>query len=183
MTSVPFVARRVSLTNLARLTAYVLLAPPRTSTQSHAQERPAPVIEFQVGSLAFPDDGVVREGLIGGAARWYLSPRIALGPEVSHISGQNHTHFILTGNLTWDILSPIADRPRPVTPFVVVGGGLYQTRESFVVGPYTSGEGAFTAGGGVRGALGDRVTVGIDTRIGWELHLRINGLVGVRLGR
>ncbi len=151
--------------------------------QVGAQERPSPVVEFAVGSLAFPDDGVVREGLIGGAARWYVSPRIGLGPEVSHISGQNHNHFILTGNLTWDILSPIAGRPRQVTPFVVVGGGLYQTREDFAVGPYTSGEGAFTAGGGVRGALGDRVTVGIDTRIGWELHLRINGLVGVRIGR
>ena len=30
---------------------------------------------------------------------------------------------------------------------------------------------------------GDRVTVGLDARLGWETHLRINGVVGVRLGR
>ena len=44
-------------------------------------------------------------------------------------------------------------------------------------------EGAFTAGGGVRAFASDRVTVGIDARVGWELHLRVNGFVGVRLGR
>ena len=72
---------------------------------------------------------------------------------------------------------------RAVTPFVVAGGGLFQTRERFPSGPFTSADGAFTAGGGVRGSFGDRVTVGIDARIGWELHLRVNALVGVGLGR
>ena len=148
-----------------------------------AQERPAPVVEFAAGWLSFPDDGVVREAMVGGAARWYVSPRLGIGPEISYISGRNHSHFIATGNLTWDILSPASGRPRPVTPFLVAGGGLYQTREQFLVGPYRSGEGAFTAGGGIRARVGDRVTAGVDARIGWELHLRVNGLVGVRLGR
>jgi hypothetical protein len=44
-------------------------------------------------------------------------------------------------------------------------------------------EGAFTAGGGVRAYLGDRAFVGVDARVGWELHVRINGLVGISLGR
>jgi len=64
---------------------------------------------------------------------------------------------------------------------IVAGGGLFQTRERFPVGTFTSSEGAFTAGGGVRAALGQRVTVGVDTRVGWELHLRVSGLIGVRL--
>jgi len=148
-----------------------------------AQERPAPVVEIAAGWLSFPDDGVVREAMVGGAARWYVSPRLGIGPEISYISGRNHSHFIATGNLTWDILSPASGRPRPVTPFLVAGGGLYQTREQFLVGPYRSGEGAFTAGGGIRARVGDRVTAGVDARIGWELHLRVNGLVGVRLDR
>jgi hypothetical protein len=148
-----------------------------------AQERPAPVVEFAAGWLSFPDDGVVREAMVGGAARWYVSPRLGIGPEISYISGRNHSHFIATGNLTWDILSPSSGPPRPVTPFLAAGGGLYQTREQFPAGPYTSGEGAFTAGGGIRARANDRVTAGVDARIGWELHLRVNGLVGVRLGR
>jgi hypothetical protein len=150
--------------------------------EAAAQERPSPVVEFHGGVLAFPDDGVVREGLIGAAARWYVSPRLGVGPEFGYVSGLNHSHLILTGNLTFDVLSPDGGRPRTVTPFLVVGGGMFQTRERFLSGPFTSADPAFTAGGGVRGLLGDRVTAGFDARIGWELHLRINALVGVRLG-
>ena len=69
-----------------------------------------------------------------------------------------------------------------VTPFLVAGGA-FQTHESFFTGVFTSSEGAFSAGGGVRALVGDRVTVGIDTRFGWELHLRINGSIGLQLGR
>lgn len=146
-----------------------------------AQDKPAPVVEFAAGWVGFADDGVVSEGLFGGNARFYLSPRIAVGPEVVYIAGQNHSHLVATGNLTFDALAPLGGKPRRVTPFFVAGGGLFQTRQSFPSGTFTSGEGAFTAGGGVRIAHGDRTTVGVDARIGWELHLRVNGFVGVRL--
>jgi hypothetical protein len=65
---------------------------------------------------------------------------------------------------------------------LVAGGGVFQTPESFFTGTFTSSEGAFTARGGVRALAGDRVTIGIDARVGWELHLRLNGLIGLRLG-
>jgi hypothetical protein len=50
-----------------------------------------------------------------------------------------------------------------------------QSCESFFAETFTSSEGAFTAGGGVRALVGDRVTIGVDMRVGWELHLRLNG--------
>jgi len=121
--------------------------------------------------------------MIGAAGRFNLSPRVAVGPELLYISGDNHSHLVLTGNLTFDFLAPRAGRAPPLTPFLVVGGGMFQTRESFAAEDFTHTEGAFTAGGGVRAAVGDRVTVGLDARLGWEAHFRINGLVGVRLGR
>jgi hypothetical protein len=65
---------------------------------------------------------------------------------------------------------------------MVVGGGLFRTHENFVNQDFTSQEGAFTAGGGVRISLADRITAGFETRIGWELHVRVNGFVGIRLG-
>jgi hypothetical protein len=163
----------------ATLRACVLLAV--MVDAAGAQEKPGPVAEVSAGWVGFADDGVVSEGLLGGSARFYLSPRIALGPEVVYIAGQNHSHLMVTGNLTWDVLAPTGGRPRRVTPFLVAGGGLFQTRQSFPRGTFTSGEGAFTAGGGVRTAVGDRTTVGVDARIGWEPHLRVNGFVGVRL--
>ena len=155
-------------------TMFVLLA----LAPATAQDRPAPAVEVAVGWVGFADDGIVSETLVGGAGRWYLSRRIAIGPEIGYIGGQNHSHMVLTGNLTFDFLPN-----RAVTPFVVVGGGLFQTRESFPSGGFTSNEGALTLGGGVRISAGDRVTIGLDTRIGWETHLRINGTIGVRLGQ
>jgi Outer membrane protein beta-barrel domain len=148
-----------------------------------AQDRPGPAVEFAAGWVGFADDGIVSESLVGGAARWYLLPRISVGPEVAYIHGNNHSHLMVTGNMTYDLLSPTNGRPRRVSPFVVAGGGLFQTREQFFSGTFTSSEGAFTAGGGVRAFVGDRVTIGVDMRVGWELHLRINGLVGLQLGQ
>ena len=148
---------------------------------AHAQERPGPAVDVGAAWIGFADDGVVSEGAIAGAARWYVSPRIAVGPELLYIRGDNHSHLALTGNLTWDLL-PEASRPA-ATPFLVVGAGMFQTRETFSSGDFTSTEGAFTAGGGVRARAGNRVSVGVDARVGWELHVRVGGFVTIRLGR
>ena len=149
-----------------------------------AQERPAPVAELSVGWAGFPDDGAtVSEAVLGGKARWYVRPRVSLGPEIVYIDGRNHSHVMLTGNVVWDVLAPLNGRPRPVTPFLTIGGGLFQTRGTFFGDAVTSREGAFTAGGGVRAAIGERLTAGAEARVGWETHLRLSGFIGVRLGR
>ncbi|MCA1559723.1 MAG: hypothetical protein LC804_05445 [Acidobacteria bacterium] len=111
------------------------------------------------------------EGLVGGAARFYILPRVSLGPEIAYIRGDNHSHLMLTGNVTFHLVGPVNGEPRKITPFVVVGGGLFQTREPFPGNDvFTSREGAFTAGGGVRALVGKYVIVGAEARIGWELH-------------
>jgi hypothetical protein len=149
-----------------------------------AQQRPTPVAEVAAGALLFADDGVVTEGFLGGTARVYVLPRVSIGPEIAYVAGNNHSHLTLTGNVTFDFVRPIAGQPRRITPFAVVGGGLFQTRERFLnTGTFTSSEGAFTAGIGVRTMIGDRVMVGAEARLGWEPHVRLNGMVGVRLGR
>ena len=162
--------------------AFALLAAPMAGLAA-AQDRPGPAAELVAGWVGFADDGIASESLVGGAARWYLLPRISVGPEVVYLRGDNHSHLIVTGNVTWDLLAPTNGRPPSITPFFVVGGGVFQTRETFFSGTFTSSEGAFTAGGGLRALVGDRVTVGIDARVGWELHLRLNGSIGLRLGR
>ena len=164
------------------VSALSLLAAPMAAV-AVAQDRPAPAVEFSGGWVGFADDGVVSEGLAGGAVRLYVLPRISVGPEVVYIAGENHSHLIVTGNVTWDILSPVNGRPRQVTPFLVAGGGMFQTRESFSTGDFTSREGAFTAGGGVRSRVGERVVVGVDARVGWELHVRVAGMIGLQLER
>ena len=162
----------------------ILLAVAMAPLQASAQERQSPAAEFAAGSLLFADDGVVTEGFIGGAARVYVLPRVSVGPEIAFIAGDNHRHVMLTGNMTVDFVGPNGGQPPRVTPFAVVGAGLFQTREQFPNNEtFTSNEGAFTAGAGVRGLIGDRVFVGAEARVGRELHIRLNALVGVRLGR
>lgn len=162
--------------------ALALLAAPMADP-AVAQDRPGPAAEFAVGWVGFADDGIVSESLVGGTVRWYLRPRISVGPEVVYIHGDNHSHLMVTGNMNWDLLAPTNGRPPSITPFFVLCGGVFQTRETFFSGNFTSSEGAFTAGGGVRAVVGERITIGVDTRVGWELHLRVSGLVGLRLGR
>ena len=152
MRRTPFCATRIAF-----LAAAILLAPFLTGVAS-AQERPSPTLDFSAGWVGFADDGIVSEGMIGTAGRFYLSPRIALGPEFLYIGGDDHSHLVLTGNLTFDVIATTAGRLAPITPFLVVGGGMFQTRQSFANEDFTHTEGAFTAGGGVRAAMGDRVT-------------------------
>lgn len=162
------------------LVMVVTLAGPLTR-QAAAQDRPPPVAEIAGGALLFADDGVVTEPYAGGALRVYVTPRLSVGPEIAAVSGRNHSHTILTGNLTFDVRAPLHGQPRRVTPFVVAGAGVFTTRERFSHSTFTSSEGAFTAGGGLRGWVSDKVVVGVEARVGWELHVRVNAMVGVRL--
>ena len=148
------------------------------TTSAAAQDRPAPSLDVHTAWFGFADDGVVSEAGFGGAFRWYLHPRIAVGPEAIYIQGDSHHHFVLTGNLTVELLPG-----RAIEPFVIVGGGMFQTHETFFDDAVTSSEGAFTAGGGVRARVSDRISVGVDARVGWETHLRVGGIVAIRLGR
>jgi hypothetical protein len=169
--------------NLAGLLtiAMVLVAVPMGPVA--AQERPRPAAELAAGALLFADDGVVTEGFVGGAVRLYVLPRISVGPEIAFIDGDDHSHLMLTGNVTFDLVRPVNGEPPSFTPFAVVGGGVFQTRESFPNREtFTSSEGAFTAGGGVRALVGRYMFVGGEARLGWELHIRVNGMLGVRLG-
>jgi hypothetical protein len=73
-------------TQLGTLALFVAL-----TAQAAAQERPAPAAEFTAAWVGFADDGVVSESLVGATARWYLLPRISVGPEVDYVNGQNQS--------------------------------------------------------------------------------------------
>jgi hypothetical protein len=159
--------------------ALALLAGPMAGA-AVAQDLPTPAAELSVGWVGFADDGVVSETMVGGTVRFYLTPKISVGPEFVYIKGSGHSHLMATGNLTYDILGPVSGRPRFATPYLVAGGGVFQTRDEFRGESFTSGEGAFTAGGGLRAVAEDRLIVGAEARVGWELHLRVNGFIGVQ---
>ncbi len=120
--------------------------------------------------------------MFGGAARVYLTPRISVGPEITYMRGPNTDRdWYFLGNFTWDIRHPRAGRPPRVSPFLIAGGGFFTHSDRFLSGTFTSSEGAFAAGGGTRVHITDRVYAMGDFRIGWELHYRITGGIGVSM--
>ena len=165
---------RLSLVTLALIAAPVAAA---------AQERPAPVAEFAAGSLLFADDGVVAEGFAGGTARVYLTPRISVGPEVAFIQGTNHSHLMLTGNVTFESALP-GKRQIPADYAVRGRGRRTVSNPRAVSEPRALHLLRRRIHRGRRRPRPHRrhVVVGAEARIGWELHLRLNGLIGVSFG-
>jgi hypothetical protein len=147
-----------------------------------SEPRPDPAVEFLAGYAGFVDDATIDHSIFGAAGRVYLTPRLALGPELVYMRGPNSDRdLFVTGNLTFDVMSPLQGRPRRVTPFLVAGGGFFQHSDRVGNFSFTSYEGAFTAGGGVRGWITDRVYALVDVRFGWELHMRVNAGIGIGL--
>jgi len=148
--------------------------------QATTSRLPVPSAEFLAGYAGFVDNATIDHGVFGGAARVYLTPRIAIGPELVYLRGPGSDRdLILTGNVTFDLLPPTGGRPARVSPFVVAGAGLFRHSEQFSGVNFSSSEGAFTVGGGVRAWFNDRVYGFAEARLGWELHGRVNGGVGV----
>ena len=172
---------------LALAVAVITVAPAAAQSSS----RPPAAVEFLAGHAGFADDATIEHSVFGGAARVYLTPRLAVGPEVVYMRGPGDDRdLFVTGNVTFDLLSPRTagsrgsaprSRPRRVSPFLVAGAGASRHTDRFGPLAFASGEGAFTAGGGSRFWLGDRVYALVDFRIGWELHYRLNGGVGIAL--
>ena len=113
--------------------------------------KPAPAIEVSVGYAGFVDESLIGHALFGGSGRWYLTPRLSVGPEVVYMVGPDADRdLFVTGNVTLDLRrTPPAGR-RGVIPYVVVGGGVFQHRDRFGHASFVSHEGAFTGGGGAR---------------------------------
>lgn len=147
-----------------------------------ATPRPAPTLEATGGWAGFLDDDVIRHGVAGAAARVYVTPRISLGPEVQYFVGPNSDRdLIVSGNVMVDMLAPTAARPKRTTPYLVAGGGLFRHSDRFNGEAFSSSEGAFTGGIGVRTWATDRLFVAADARLGWEAHVRLAVTVGVAL--
>jgi hypothetical protein len=147
------------------------------TASAFAQESRRGAVEGIGGWAGFVDEETVSHTVVGAAAKWYVSPRVAIGPELVYMIGPaTDRDLMLTGNVTVDAFTDGA-----VTPFFVAGGGVF--RHSFDFGDrgkFSSTEGAFTAGGGVRILIGDRFYIAPEARLGWELHARLSVAAGWR---
>ena len=151
-----------------------------------AQDKPAPIVEAVVGQSGFIDEAWDYFGTIGGGVRLFVTPRLAIGPEVAYLSGElDASNLTVTANMTFDIVPD--DGKRRVVPYLVAGGG-YLRQKTLVGGgpgstalvPFTSSEGTMSAGLGARIALGSNVFVAPEFRLGLEPESRLAVTIGVR---
>ncbi len=160
---------------LAAFAFALALLPAPAQAQGDALELPG-------GYAGFVDDATKHHTVAGGSARWYVRPRVSIGPEVVYMRGPNGDRdLFVTGNVTMDLAGSYGRPPR-VIPFLVVGAGLMRHSDRFGSTTFTSSEGAVTGGGGVRGWITDRVFVAGEVRVGWELHARTTATVGWTFG-
>jgi hypothetical protein len=166
---------------IVRLACLTFLLAPLPVAAQTGQGAPRVAVELTSGYAGFVDDATIDHAVIEGTVRFHVSPRLSVGPEVTYMVGpRDDRDWFLMGNVYFDFRSPAGRRLR-VAPFVVGGGGLMRHFDRFGPITYASSEGAFTAGGGVRLHLTDRVYVAPEYRIGWELHFRLTATVGVVL--
>jgi hypothetical protein len=164
----------------------LLLGAPTAWSQERTQEPSPPTvaIEAHLGLAGFLDDYEERDHtVVGAAARFRLSPRLSFGPEFVRMTGpgQDRDTFLM-GSLWVDLLKPDPAEPDAIEPFLVVGGGLMHHSDGNGIITYSSTEGAFTFGGGLRFTVGRRWYGVAEVRGGWEPHVRLVAGLGYRFG-
>ena len=161
----------------------ILLVSLARATSAGAQTLPPATVganapfeaEAAAGGAWFLDDDAIGHGLAGVGVRFWITPRFAVGPEYTYWVGPgDHHDQTLTGNVTY------AFRDSGLTPFVVAGVGLFSQTDRFASETFTSVEGAFTAGGGMRIPLSAGWYIAPEARMGWEPHIRLHVAVGKR---
>jgi hypothetical protein len=147
-----------------------------------AQQPPRASVEAHAGYGSFFDEEPIGHSIVGAAGRIYVTRRLAVGPEVTYMRGPGTDRDLsLTGNLTFDFVPPRATgEPRRAVPYILAGGGLMRHSDRFFNETFSSTEGAFTAGLGVRINLSDRFYIAPEARLGWEMHSRVGVTIGWR---
>ena len=155
-----------------------------SSPDGRSRSRAAPAVEFTGGYAGFVDDATIDHGVFGGAARWQLTPRLGIGPEITYMIGPRFDRdLFVTGNVTWDLVRAAPPRAGRVVPYVVGGAGFFRHFDRFGPNSFASNEGTFTAG---RRGAGVGVAARLRRRRG---PLRVGtahplgGTVGMAFGR
>ena len=95
------------------LLALTLVLTPGSAFAQSSEPRPAPAVEFLAGYAGFVDDATIDHSILGAGAGVYLTPRLAVGPELVYMVGPNSDRDLyLTLDLTFDVMRPRQGRPQ-----------------------------------------------------------------------
>ena len=160
---------------IALLVATLCLLPAAARAESSAA---VPALTFTGGRADFADDGAIPHGVFGGGLQWVATRHITVGPEVLYMVGPGEDRDLFVLGVARIGILPLHRR---VAPFVTGGAGMMTHSNRFGGRPFSSVEGAFIVGGGVRINATPNVYIAPEFTMGWEPHLRYSVTVGVRI--
>lgn len=126
-------------------------------------------VKGSVGMTGFGDEGLENHLLLSASSRVYLTRRLSIEPEFQYLRGEGrHYDIVFAPAVVWDFGG------RRVVPYVLAAGGVIRSSFNFGGPAFSTTEGFFSGGGGVKVYLDDRWFVAPEARIGWEPHIRLS---------
>jgi Outer membrane protein beta-barrel domain len=141
---------------------------------AEAQQKPRPEIKATAGWIGFIDEDWVDHTTVGASARFYLTTRIGVEPEVLYMIGPGSDRDVtLIPHVTFDFMSR-----EKVRPYVIGGVGLLHHSQK--IGPirFADNEWVGNGGLGVNFFLTPRLFVAPEFRMGFETIIRAAGNIG-----
>jgi hypothetical protein len=152
------------------------------AANAEAQDR-RPAIDIAGGRAWFADESFLDHPHVTGgvSARFHLTSRLSVGPEVTYMIGRGPDRdLFIMANLTYEWPYPSGSRSARIVPFVIGSAGYMRHRPQF--GSFVGHTDAYHGGVGARFRITDRVLAGPELRLGSQWHFRIGGIATVRLG-
>jgi hypothetical protein len=157
--------------------AAVVLAPARVLAQGVEPRRTGVDLELVAGYAGFIDENMLDHGVIGGAVRVWLTPRVATRVELLYMRGPGEDRdWTVVPSLSFDLR-----REGRLVPYVVGGAGWLRTTTSVGTGLYSSSSWTVGGGAGVRVGLSARSSMSIEGQLGTEPLTRLTVAFGIRL--
>jgi hypothetical protein len=155
---------------MRRIVLFILLF----AVSAQAQQKPRPEIKATAGWVGFIDENWIDHTAVGASARFYLTSRIGLEPEVLYMIGPGSDRDVtLIPHLSFDFMSR-----EKVRPYII--GGVGWMHHSQKIGPirFSNDEWVGNGGVGVKFFLTPRLFVAPEFRLGFETIVRAAGTVG-----
>jgi hypothetical protein len=144
------------------------------AASAQAQNKPRPEIKATAGWVGFIDESWINHKIVGGSARFYLTPRVGLEPEVLYMIGPGSDRDVtLIPHVSFDFLVR-----EMIRPYVIGGAGWMHHSQK--IGPirFTNNEWVGNGGVGVKFFLTPGLFVAPEFRIGFETILRAAASIG-----
>lgn len=135
-------------------------------------------IRGTVGVAGFVDESEAHES-VGTSARFYVTRRFAIEPELQYLKlNRNHSDWLFMPNMSFNFRS----LDKRVVPYAIGGVGYLRTTDGFAR-LFSVDTWVAEGGGGAKIYLNQRVFIAPEARIGSELYVRATVSVGYTFGR